>query len=393
MKLLMIGVGQSGRPYLAAARRLGASVHLVETATNAVELADVVEQITECTGGPDETWAAAAHQAAEGGADGVLAFSEPQVMAAALVQDRLGCPGPSLRAATISRNKGLQRGVFAASGIGQPPWLLVDEVAKGRHWAQQRLPVVVKPLTLAGSAGVTGVETLAAFDDLAAQRAGHGNFLVEQALTGPEYSYEACVLAGTIWCSNVTAKETSGPPDYVEISHRAGVRLPAGVRSAVDALAHRVVDAAGIQTSLIHLEFRLEAGAPMVMEVATRMPGDGIMDLLGLCYGFDWYELVVRAALGLELPRVPAEPLRVAGTYLPSSKPGRVSAIHGLDIIRAHPAVHGVEVYAEVGSMVRAPSSSADRVAQITVCAPDESAFEQAMREVRATFHVDLDGN
>ena len=41
---------------------------------------------------------------------GVLAFSEPHVLGAALVQDEYGLPGPSLRAAVTSRNKALQGG-------------------------------------------------------------------------------------------------------------------------------------------------------------------------------------------------------------------------------------------------------------------------------------------
>src|SRR5258708_37309633 len=118
--LLLVGVGMSGRPYIGAARRLGARVHVVEAPSRAPAIADQVDGVTICSGESDEAWAEAAAVAMACRPSGVLAFSEPHVLGAALVQDEYGLPGPSLRAAVTSRNKALQRGRVAAAGIGQP---------------------------------------------------------------------------------------------------------------------------------------------------------------------------------------------------------------------------------------------------------------------------------
>ena len=113
-ELVLIGVGRMGRPYLSAARRLGLRVRAVESLTRVDAIADQLDGAQVCRGELDELWAEAASAAALAGLpDGVVAFSEPHVMAAARLQDRLGLPGPSLHAAVLSRNKALQRGSFA----------------------------------------------------------------------------------------------------------------------------------------------------------------------------------------------------------------------------------------------------------------------------------------
>src|ERR1022692_4487596 len=101
--LLMVGVGMFGRPYISAARQLGARVHAVEVPARAQAIADRVDGVTICSGESDEAWAEAAVMAATFcHPSGVVAYSEPHVLGAALVQDEFGLPGPSLRAAVIS---------------------------------------------------------------------------------------------------------------------------------------------------------------------------------------------------------------------------------------------------------------------------------------------------
>jgi biotin carboxylase len=391
--LLLVGVGRMGRPYIAAARRLGVRVHAVEAAANAEKVGGLVDELTVCRGGADELWAQAAHAAvAARRPDGVVGFSEPQVLAAALVQDELGLPGPSLRAAVLSRNKALQRARFAAAGIGQPDYLVTDSLDDdgARDWAAQRLPVVVKPLSSAGSDGVELVADAAAFEQAAWRRAEEGRLLVERAVSGPEFSWEALVQDGKIWLANLTAKETTGPPNFVEVAHRLPAGLDAQARAAADDLGAAVVDALGMRTGLVHLEFRASPAGPRVMEVAVRTPGDFLMDLLGLAYGVDWFELVVRAALGHELPPPPDGPLRYTASYLPVAPAGTVTAVRGLADVLAHPAVVDAGIAVSPGDTVAPARSSIDRVGQVVLAADDRDGRDAALAEVRDRLVVDV---
>ncbi|MFE9762977.1 ATP-grasp domain-containing protein [Streptomyces sp. NPDC005808] len=387
-RLLLVGVGLTGRPYVAAARRLGVRLHVVETKPQAEALAGSVDEVTVCRGMSDEAWYEAVSEAARAASpDGVVAFSEPHVLAASLLTDELGLPGPTLKAAVLSRNKALQRARFAAAGIGQPEFLVAERLGDARGWAAGRMPVVVKPLSSAGSAGVELVADISAYDEAVARRDGEGKLLVERAVTGPEYSWEALVREGKVWCANLTAKETTGPPYFVETAHRTAAEVDDEVRAEVAGLGAAVLDAMGMDTGIVHLEFRLTPSGPAVMEVAVRTPGDRLMDLLGMTYGIDWYEMVIRLALGRELPQPPAALCRTA-SYLPSARPGTVAEVRGLVEVLDHPCVVEAEVGVAPGDAVAPLRSSAGRVGHVLLKAPDARTLEAALDDVRRTLQV-----
>jgi biotin carboxylase len=391
-ELMVIGVGRMGLPYVEAARRLGVEVRVVEAASRAGALLGRVDALHTCSGERDEHWAQAALTAATSGRpDGIVAFNEPQVLAAALLQDRLDLPGPSLHAAVLSRNKALQRATFAAHSVRQPGYRLADTLSAETQWALEHLPVVIKPLSGAGSDGVELVGSACAYREAIARRASERPLLVEAAIDGPEYSWEAVVVGGQVWCSNLTAKETTGAPYFVEVAHRAGVQLPPAAMRAVDELTARVLSGLEMDTGIVHLEFRMASAGPTLMEVAVRTPGDFLMDLLGLTYGVDWFELVVRAALSLPLPAAPATPVRYAASYLPIAKPGVVREIRGLDQVNAHPCTVHSALLVEQGDSVAPLQSSAQRVGHVVMAADTPAELDDALDYVRATLSIDTD--
>lgn len=378
-----------GQPYLAAARRVGLRVHAIEMSSRAAALAGQVEQLTLTRGESDECWAEAAVAAAAARPpDGVVAFSEPHVLAAALVANELSLPGPSLRAAVLSRNKALQRGRFAAAGVRQPEYLIASGLADAADWANSHFPVVIKPLSSAGSLGVELVSDQSGYADAVERRSGESQLLVEVAVDGPEYSWEALVRDGTVWFSTVTSKETTGPPEFVEVGHRTATPLSEATTQAVDDLGTAVLAALGMSSGIVHLEFRLAEAGPTLMEVAVRTPGDFLMDLLGFTYGIDWFEMVVRLALSMPLPEPPRRPSACAAGYFPLAEPGVVTAIEGLDAVLAHPAVVRAGVLAEVGDVLAPVVSSLQRRAYVLLAAEDPGELHNGLSFARRTLAI-----
>ncbi|GAA2149832.1 ATP-grasp domain-containing protein [Kitasatospora kazusensis] len=390
--LLIVGVGTMGRPYLDAAARLGVRVRAVEAAA-AYDSRPADDGITyyRVDGGPEESWNQGVNEAlADAVPDGVLAFAEPQVIAGALAQDRLRLPGPSLHAAVVSRNKALQRTGFSAYGVPQPEFFLAAEVGRAREWMLERLPVVVKPLTQSGSSGVELVTDAEAVPELIARRTGEGTVLVEQAVLGPEFSWEALVRDGEVLFENFTAKETTPPPYFVELCHRIGHRFEdRETADQVSALTRGVLGAIGMRTGLVHLEFRLGPEGPALMEIAVRTPGDYLADAVGLTYGFDLYEAVVRLALGLPLDGLLNDaPVRYAATFFPTAEPGRISAIEGVEEALAHPAVARIRLRKQVGDVVTPLTSSSARLGHVLVDAASPAEREEALDHVRKHLRI-----
>ncbi|WP_329455136.1 ATP-grasp domain-containing protein [Streptomyces sp. NBC_01497] len=393
--LLVVGVGTMGRPYLQAAARLGLRVRAVESAaTWEGRPRDLAETFYRAAVGPEELWNLAVTRAVtERAPDGLVSFAEPHVLAGALAQERLSLPGPSLHAAVISRNKALQRTTFADHGVPQPEFRLAASVADARAWMLQRLPVVVKPLTLAGSEGVELVADAAGVEDVIARRAGEGTVLVEEAVMGPEFSWEALIRDGEVLFENITAKETTQPPYFVELSHRCGHRFDDPLTTArVAALTRGVIEAIGMRTGLVHLEFKVDERGPVLMETAVRTPGDYLPDAIGLTFGFDLYEAVVRLHLGLPLDGLPpAEPVAWAATWFPTVRPGTITGITGVEESEAHPGVVRVRLRKGPGDTVRPLTSSSQRMGHVLIAAESPSEREDTLKFVRETLRVSVE--
>ncbi|MER8032258.1 ATP-grasp domain-containing protein [Streptomyces bauhiniae] len=387
-ELLLAGVGTMGRPYLEAAARLGVRARALESAaTWENRPTALAERFYRVSGGHEETWAGAVAAAvAEQVPDGLIGFAEPQVVAAALAQQRHGLRGPSLHAAVVSRNKALQRALFGAHGVPQPEYLHVSRLGEARDWMRRHLPVVVKPLTLSGSQGVELIRTPEDVEEVVARRDGEGQLLVETAVEGPEFSWEALVREGEVLFENVTAKETTPPPYFVELVHRCGHDLGPEAAAQVRELTSGVLHALGMDTGLVHLEFRMSAAGPVLMEVAVRTPGDYLPDAIGLTFGFDLYEAMVLLSVGLPLPALPERPVSFAATVFLTAAPGTITGIAGLDEVRAHPAVVRVRPRKGVGDTVQPLTSSGRRLGHVLIDAGSPTEREDAVKFVRETL-------
>ena len=101
-------------------------------------------------------------------------------------------------------------------------------------------------------------------------------------------------------------------------------------------------------------------------------------------------------------PRVPVSPplaLRVAvprgsratayaAGHFPLAEPGVVTAIEGLDAVRAHPAVVRAGVLAKVGDVLAPVVSSLQRRAYGLLAAPDLSTLDDGLSFARRTLTI-----
>lgn len=158
--LLMVGCGWMGRPYLRRAHDRGLAVAVLDSpvAFSWPETQEALGLHDRCypVSGTDEVgWLTAVRSAlADGPVVGVLGFSEPHIVAAAIVAEELGLPGPGVRAALTSRNKLMQRECFGLATLPQPDYLLARTAEQAVEPDPRHPQVVLKPLSSMGSIGV-----------------------------------------------------------------------------------------------------------------------------------------------------------------------------------------------------------------------------------------------
>ncbi|EDY52786.1 DabC [Streptomyces clavuligerus] len=265
--------------------------------------------------------------AAEYDIRGVFASSETFVEPGWQTADLLGLPGVGPRAARVCRNKHLQRLYLAE-------WSPVSVLSSGSRETvltalADRYPLISKPLDLYCSIGVRVIrdqEALAAHLD---EVAPESPVLLEQRVSGREFSVETIVADGVPVFSGVTQKSTNEEEGdfFVEMGHT----LPACNLTEDEAGRLKEAQAAvlarlGFGTGMAHGEYRVLAdGRIALMEIAARPPGDGILHLYELATGASIEASVVDAALGLPV-RHP-EPRRWARQIYFDHAPGKLDGV------------------------------------------------------------------
>ncbi|MFJ6461623.1 ATP-grasp domain-containing protein [Streptomyces sp. NPDC091387] len=251
-------------------------------------------------------WAAVRALENEATVAGVLTSSEYYVPTAAALAYRLGLPGPSAEAVRACRDKAEQRRTLTGAGVGSADFAVVSEVAGAIDAALGiGLPVVVKPVQGSGSLGVR----LCADLDEVAEHAGTllsatvnergiaapGRILVEEYLTGPEFSVEVFGTEAVV----TVAKHVGPLPAFVETGHDVPAALPGEQDIALRETAVRAVRALGLGWGAAHVELRLTGTRTAeVIEVNPRLAGGMIPELVRRACGIDLVRAQVLAALG-----------------------------------------------------------------------------------------------
>src|SRR3954447_3714241 len=307
-------------------------------------------------------------------ADVVLAALEYGVTGAAALAARWGLPGASVRASRCLTDKLRLREAAAAAGLRNPEWREVFGPRDVADFAQGR-PVVLKPANRHAS---LGVQLLSADDDLVAawettvaarddlllpNRDLPCRYIAERRLYGDEFSVEALVRDGDILFLNVTAKRTAAGRYPVELGHVVPADLPQTTDAAFRDATSRLVGAVGFATGVLHAEWILDEGEPVLIECAGRLPGDSIVHLIDAAYGFDLVCALAILLAGGRAP-LPDRARQASAIRFITADPGRVLAIDGLDQARARPGIEHASVEVSVGDVVGELRCSWDRVGE-----------------------------
>lgn len=271
---------------------------------------------------------------------GIVCYDEARIVATATVATALGLPTSPPAAVATCRDKWATRQALARAGVPQAESVAVRSLDEARTVGERLgYPVVLKPRNLAASFGVSRADSAA---ELAAayQRARETTLpeapeqfddgvLVEEYLDGPEISIDAACFGGRVVPLVVARKQLGYPPAFEETGHVADAADPYYTDPAVADILARAHAAVGFGTGVTHIELRLTAAGPKVVEINGRLGGDLIPHIGHLATGVDPNLAAAAIACGREpdltrsAPRVaairfyyPDEPVRIESVQL-----------------------------------------------------------------------------
>ncbi|MGW3960841.1 ATP-grasp domain-containing protein [Amycolatopsis sp. NPDC005003] len=328
------------------------------------------------------------------GPAGILSSSEYFVPAAARVAARLGLPAQDPAAIERCRDKAAQRRCLRAAGVPVPDFVACDTAAAAEH-AAHRLggPVVVKPVSGSGSAGVRRCANPGAARWWATRILTDGRsfpaarLLVEREVPGPEFSVE--ILDGKP--AGVTRKHVGEPPYFVETGHDHPAPLPAGEIVALHEVAARAVQAVGHSVGPAHVELRVPPGGePTVIEINPRLAGGLIPRLVRHATGRDLVDEVVAGAVALPVPGSPPAGRFASIRFLVPPRRGLVAGVAGLARARAVPGVVEAHCPLAPGAVIAFEHSFEDRKGHVIAVASSPEAAAalagRALAEIRIGY-------
>jgi biotin carboxylase len=399
--VLFVGAGRHQWRAIEHARDRGLRVVAVDRNERAPGLleADVAEVV-------DFTDVAAVTEVARrNDVDGVLTVSADRaVPVVAAVAEDLALPGIGRSTAQLMTHKLEMRDALAAAGIPQPSFARVRAETDAEHaLTAAGLPAVLKPVDSGGQRAVFRIDSL---DDLRANLAEAiaesptGEAIVEAFVDGIEMN--GIVIARGSNAVLLTLSDRLRPPGIgfgVGWMHVYPPSIPDEQRERAERIAEDAVRALGLRDGIAFPQLIASPdGGVAVVEVAARIPGGQMADLVRHAVGVDLVEIALRQALGeevgdeLALPRF-SQPLAIRFfTAAPGPLPtGRVVSIGSLDPVLAAEGVVQADTYLELGETIRPVRRDGDRRGYVIAVADDTEEARRRADVAASLLHVEVE--
>lgn len=299
-KLLILGAGIYQVPLIKAAKAMGVYTIAASIPGNypGFEIADKVyyENTTD--------YKKILNIARSEKIDGIVtAGTDVAVITIGKVCDALGLRGLSFEAAEIATDKLLMKQCYEKHGVRSAKFRRIsfDDANYANIISDLTLPVMFKSVDSSGSRGIVKVDDPAGFDSarsVVLDNTRSDYFIVEEYVEGEEFGAQAFVQDGRLEFilphGDYVFKGDTGVP----IGHFAPYDLaPDVVEDAREQLT-AAARAMQLDNCAINADFILKDGRTYVLELGGRSGATCLAELVSIYYGFDYYEKIIRVAIG-----------------------------------------------------------------------------------------------
>ncbi len=264
--------------------------------------------------------------------DGIVtAGTDVAVITIGKVCDEMGLHGLSFEAAKIAVDKMLMKECYEEHGVRTARYRKVMFGEDVREMIKDfNYPLIFKTVDSSGSRGITRVDSPEEIDAAVAEAKKYTRkdyYLVEEFIIGSEFGAQAFIYDGEL-------KFVLPHGDYVfvgntgvPVGHFAPFELTPEQIADVEDQTKRAVQAMKLDNCAINCDFIMKDGKTYVLEIGGRSGATCLAELVSLYYGFDYYEKIIQAALGMspEFPLTQAVPN--ASKLLMSDKDGILRGI------------------------------------------------------------------
>ena len=332
------------------------------------------------------------------GIDGVCtAGTDVAIRSLGLLNDRLHLQGIPLEAARILTDKYLMKQAFLQGGVSTPASYQVFSGEEALE-AYESLtpPVIVKAVDSSGSRGVTRADTPAQLEQ-AYRRAclvtRKDYVLVEKFLCAHEIGVDGFVLGG---CLKLLL-----PHDKFVHTTREGTSLPAGhhfpyhcseeLFQEIQRQIQLAVNAVGMDDCALNADVLVtDTGQAYLLEMGGRVGATCIPELISLHLGIDYYEQIIRNALGALADFSCTHSKPAMARLLFSPKPGILTHVDYDFLEKLNRNGVRASLDYDPGAAIPGVHDGTDRIGQVILQTDSISELERTLHELYR--HIKIDG-
>ncbi|WP_323695890.1 ATP-grasp domain-containing protein [Staphylococcus pseudintermedius] len=325
--------------------------------------------------------------------DGIIPLADTQVVISSVFSELFNLKSPGIYAASISTNKYLQRIIFEKNGINIPKFKLLNKNNYHMILKKTTFPKIMKPTNMFGSIGVRLVnnydEALVYAKNLLEM---NESFLMEEFIEGQEFSVESLVQDGNVKFVNITKKYTNS--NFVETGHLVPFfGLEDTFKNKIYKMNEKVINNMNVKDSIVHLEAKIHQNDIFVIEVATRTPGDRIMDLIELSTGINIYSKVVDISMGKKIDILQnTKNVTFYAHWFTTDKIGTINSFDGEDVIKNDNNIKMFELLKSKGDKLEGESSSFNRLGYCIVQIKNENELSYYQKNLDKILNVRVTG-
>lgn len=368
-KVMILGAGVYQVPLIRKAREMGLYAIVVSIPGNypGFELADKV--YFENTVNYEKILSIAKKEKIDGI---VTTGTDVAVITIGKICDALGLKGVSEEGASIACDKIMMKKVFEESGkVNTADFYFadIDGTIEDYQKISEKIgyPVIFKAVDSSGSRGITCVKNASEIKhayEAVAKVTRQDKFVIEKYLVGEEFGAQAYVQDGKVEFvlphGDYVYKGDAGVP----IGHYA----PFNLLEYEDAIYEQTIEAIKamkLNNCAINADFILCDGTVYVLEIGARGGATQLIELTSLYYGFDYYEKILRVAMGEKVDFSPDNEKRVpnASHLLMSNKSGVIKEI--ANEVEDMRGICEIQYDYKVGDEIRAFRVGPDRLGHI----------------------------
>lgn len=229
--------------------------------------------------------------------DGVVSNgSDSTAEIVAYVAEQLSLIGPAYQSLVFLHNKYNARKLTETiPQLSTPAYYLYDGTDKNIY------PCVVKPCVGGSKKGVSYVANPGTFEKAIqyATTEEDTNILIEEFIEGKELSVESISYKGVHYVLQITDKDSSSAPHFVELGHHQPACIPPEIQSKINTIVPQILSAIGYDNGASHIELKYNSDNLYLIEVNLRGGGDCISNLLVYkSSGHDYLKYMIEVALG-----------------------------------------------------------------------------------------------